>query len=95
MAEQSLTLDALRAHVHDLAEKATNSDVEWDVDLSREDAQLVRELGVLVGYVLDPDILAMTLLEDAEEGKRVHKLVGHKHECGARLTGPAVVVEEA
>lgn len=86
---------SLATYLGELAERIAGSDVEWDADLTPGERQFVADLGVVVTHGLDPDILALFVFEDSDQGKRVAKSVGHKHECGQRLTGAAVTVERA
>lgn len=89
------TIQSIRGHFREMAGLVENSDAGWDADLSRSDVQLVRDIAALVIHALDPDILGMYVFEDTGQGVRVAKAIGHKHECGQRLTGPAVTVESA
>jgi hypothetical protein len=81
--------------VEDIAERIRSSDVGWEVDLTESEVEFVKDLATIVQTALDEDLLGVQVLDNTDDGARIKAALRHKHECGQRLTGPAVTVEVA
>lgn len=96
--ERVLDIYAVFAELNRKINEGVETSSQWDAELDGDEQALI---GVI------RDVLAWPLQEHEEEGEQfmtrsmleeddaIKRLRAHKHECGSRMTGGAVVVERS